>query len=358
MISLSSLSLLLVLQPQQLADVLACIFTIAETKLEKFGNLKEGLLVHDNIVLEKIWGKFDKRLWCFESANDNHEMDFDPPFIQLLHESGLAYKLRDDQGKWLPISLIPALLPRVPYGFDNDKVVNDDSLKELFFNEKETIQSTIKLTFKPFIPVTFFPRLQVELKYIASHNGSWLNGSYVQLIGQTKSDTSYAIVYQDINTNTITIISAGESTRARMICLDLLTKLKMNKFRGMDWDTLTFNGVVWDKNKIVDTISNYDYLKLPIAKTSNEPAVSLQIQQASSLSYSTAKDSVQQSANILKHLSQYPELSKLSEVIKLYNDNEDDDDDYDGQIKIQRQLNASIPELFVIMGVQKPTENR
>lgn len=314
----------------------------------KLENLKEGLLLHDNKILEQIWGKFDKRLWCFESSDvNNHEIDYDPPFIQLLHESGLAYKLRDDQGKWLPISLIPALLPRVPYDFDSDKAVNDDSLKELFFNGIEKIHNTIKLTFKPFIPVTFFPQLQVELKYIASHNGSWLNGSYVQIVGQTKSDTSYAVVYQDISASTITIISAGENARARNGCLNLLTRLKMNKYRGIDWDTLSFNGIVWDKNKIEDTITNNEYLKLP-----KEPKLSHKDQAAALLSSTTVVQQQHLSAKILKHLSPYAELSKLYELIKMYEENDDSSD----EIYIQHQLNRSISDLFLIMGVQ-PTEN-
>jgi hypothetical protein len=47
----------LVLQPQQLADVLACVFTKKEKKMSKLGDLKEGLLRHDRSVLNEIWGQ-------------------------------------------------------------------------------------------------------------------------------------------------------------------------------------------------------------------------------------------------------------------------------------------------------------
>jgi len=103
----------LVLRPQELADVLASVFSKREDTQNRIGNVKDGILVHDPEVLNAIWaGRWpDPSLWTSEM---NHGMMQDAPFVALLHSSGLAYKLYDGQGKSLNSSLIPAKLPDKP----------------------------------------------------------------------------------------------------------------------------------------------------------------------------------------------------------------------------------------------------
>lgn len=159
----------MVLQPQQLADVLACVFT----KLEKSKDLKEGLLIHNDEILGSIWQAYDSRLWSMTSSMSS-SVRRDPPFIDLLHSCGLAYKLRDDKGSWLQVSLIPALLPSVPSGFNPTATINEDALKQLFFAglDNVKIHHTLVVSFTPMIPIPFLSQVQVQLQYTAAHNRS------------------------------------------------------------------------------------------------------------------------------------------------------------------------------------------
>jgi hypothetical protein len=59
---------------------------------------------HDEESLLAIWGEYDRRLWvCKDGLTSS--------FIELLHESGLAYPLYDPCGQSVGMSLIIAMLP-------------------------------------------------------------------------------------------------------------------------------------------------------------------------------------------------------------------------------------------------------
>jgi GTPase SAR1 family protein len=79
-----------VLQPQQLADVLACVITKNSDTLTRIGDAREGLLKHDDSSLQAIWGKYPRHLWQCQGVR-NGDGDGDEgssSFIDLLHQSG------------------------------------------------------------------------------------------------------------------------------------------------------------------------------------------------------------------------------------------------------------------------------
>ena len=108
----------LVLNPQQLADVLACVFTKDAGKVAKMGDIGRGILQHQEAVLEAVWSAFPKSLWSSAAAEES------PPFITLLHRAELGYPLYGPTGHPLNATFIPALLPDKPLGYS-------DSLSEV-----------------------------------------------------------------------------------------------------------------------------------------------------------------------------------------------------------------------------------
>ena len=80
----------------------------------------------------------------------------------MLHSSGLAYQLYDGTGASLKVSIIPALLPLYPSGFDSRLPVNEQTLKDFFCDgTSTTISSTVVVKFTPVTAVSFFSQLQV-----------------------------------------------------------------------------------------------------------------------------------------------------------------------------------------------------
>eukprot|EP00597_Dinobryon_sp_UTEXLB2267_P003598 CAMPEP_0170080402 /NCGR_PEP_ID=MMETSP0019_2-20121128/16558_1 /TAXON_ID=98059 /ORGANISM="Dinobryon sp., Strain UTEXLB2267" /LENGTH=215 /DNA_ID=CAMNT_0010294373 /DNA_START=38 /DNA_END=681 /DNA_ORIENTATION=- len=75
----------LVLNPQQLADVLACVFTKEPSKIARMGDIANGIMWHRDSVLEAIWGsRYPKHLWSFDSAVSPSKLTSTlPPFVNL-----------------------------------------------------------------------------------------------------------------------------------------------------------------------------------------------------------------------------------------------------------------------------------
>ena len=161
----------LVLQPQKLANVLACVFT-ADAKSSLNGMY--GYISHNDTVMKSIWGRqnqeegsktsatikpyggegssssgsssisnsntgnsmhtfktttskcFDKEHWEFKAlANGQIHI---PPFLQLLYDSGLAYPIVDPKTmKPIGESLVPALLIPWPRYEKGDKIKSNFS---------------------------------------------------------------------------------------------------------------------------------------------------------------------------------------------------------------------------------------
>jgi hypothetical protein len=159
-----------VLQPQQLADVMACVFTKLETTKSRIGDVREGVLRHTNEVLDAVWSnKFpslSKTMWRCTTDEPNS------PFISLLYQAGLAFELFDSQSKPIGASLVPGLLPLHPCGFQKTNAANSyiDRLCELFVPESLSarIHARVTITFKEALPTAFVGRLQVKFRRMAS----------------------------------------------------------------------------------------------------------------------------------------------------------------------------------------------
>ena len=188
----------LVLRPQELADVLACVFSAAEATHSRVGeDVRLGVLSHREEVLRAIWGeegegeggkkRYATHLWRCEveagskarsgkAVDAGSTVDEVSPFVDLLHRSGLAYPLLGPDGKPMHASLIPALLPEIPCGMSRDSYLRlktsasasggssgnafDAELCKLLLPEGLLVSDTFVLTFSHF-PSTLFGRLQV-----------------------------------------------------------------------------------------------------------------------------------------------------------------------------------------------------
>ncbi len=129
-----------------------------------------------------------------------------PPFLNLLHETGLAYQLFGDGGVSIGASLVPALLSDLPMGFHKLPVELhgpshwSDAMTKLFIPDDVVAHSavipTLTLTFPAPLPITFLGQLQVALSHMAMMGGAWKNGCALRLA--TTKGVSYAIGYLEV----------------------------------------------------------------------------------------------------------------------------------------------------------------
>ena len=119
--------------------------------------------------------------------------------MQLLHDSGLAFELRNSRGESLRASIVPALLPETPVGFPDKSLVNQETLRDYFFSRyggnnnnsnpnSDDAHATVVVGFATKIPSSFFPQLQVRLKDLATLNGWWRYGCFLQTVNGVASE--------------------------------------------------------------------------------------------------------------------------------------------------------------------------
>lgn len=242
----------LVLKPQQLADVFACIFSKVDTTLDKLSNcIVDGVLSHARQTLSKVWGEhYDEMGFTYLDPlyptylwDDSTKF---PAFINLLHDSGLAYPLYDEKGETTRSSLIPSLLPEYPMQLrDSFSTFASEGNREIRLKNVIHLLShclpvtvvqfaTIVLCFAS-VPKTFFARLLVKLRYMAVKNGSWKTGCFLTT-KDVKRGLSFAVLYFDEISNSMIIISAGRSTTARSIVMHEIVKLKEALYRTLRFD--------------------------------------------------------------------------------------------------------------------------
>ena len=155
--------------------------------------------------------KYDPILWDIEASaaksaassslpHQQQQQQPLPAFLQLLHASGLAFELFSSSGHSLNMSMVPALLPEYPHRFPSLSLSPSPSLStgsgsgsgsvdlltrlELFYFS--SLPSTLKkhprveVRFSSKLPAPFFPQLQVRLRDLATINGSWRSGCFLQ----------------------------------------------------------------------------------------------------------------------------------------------------------------------------------
>jgi small GTP-binding protein len=236
-----------VLNPQKLADVLACIISMKPETLNRIGAAREGLLSHDEESLSAIWCHYDRRLWlCEEGAISS--------FIELLHESGLAYPLYDPCGKSVGTSLIIAMLPERLYGHPISDVTQA-SLCKLFLNTDAIRHGSLTIEWIQ-LPSTFIGQLQVKTRFYATIGGAWKHG-FVLVAKDKLGKDSFAIVYEE--GNDLVVLSAGSDNSARSVALLNIISLISERFPTLKIKdlSLTHNecrGRSWNRKELQECI--------------------------------------------------------------------------------------------------------
>ena len=275
------------LHPQQLADVLACVVSSNNETLVRTGIDKEGLLNHEESILERIWGseelkqKYDKDLWSLK-GDPNHI----PPFLDLLYSANLAFPLLDQYGEPLHASLIPAMLPDTPVEFNlkfpNKSWKEDDLQLYQYFQESSRVMDTnaifcmetVTITTRC-LPMTLVAQLQVKLKPFSMIGGAWKSGFGIV----TGSEKYIAILYATENNLVILSDSRGSAPRTLILesILDLCSRLfKTMKVTKFNINVMNSKGedVTFQTRQIDDAIRKQDcYLTLP--ETISEEPIAL-----------------------------------------------------------------------------------
>ena len=242
-----------ILRPQQLADVYACVVTKNPATLTRVKRLsKEGILDHSDDALRTVWGMYPEALWrCGHDTDDSSSGSGDrlSLFLRLLHDSGLAYEVFDRFGRPQGRSVVPCLLPEKPVGFDGD--VSDDSELLRHFVPDYVKTSTVSLeqlqvSFSS-MPFTFFAQLLAGLRKLATDGGAWRNGSLLS------AGVSYALMREERSGITISLLGKNRSVRSVI----LLTVLQvMRKFSSMTISRvgLTVSGREWCGDDIQEAL--------------------------------------------------------------------------------------------------------
>lgn len=217
----------LVLHPQQLADVLACVVSRKQETLNRIGLLNEGILKHNDETLRLVWGSpadtsdsgihrvFEERLWKVDPATGRSA------FLDLLYSSQLAYPLCGSDGLPLNLSIVPAMLPSSPTNFDMHADHLDLRLFNHFFSSEASGTSSNKVeslivTFNR-LPSTFLARLHVKLSPFTTVGSAWKTGFKIFKDGG-------AIIYQR-DTNRICIV-VDRDCGDRFVALKYLLQLR------------------------------------------------------------------------------------------------------------------------------------
>jgi GTPase SAR1 family protein len=223
-----------VLRPQELAEVLACVFTTITSKQVKLGAVMTGFLRHSDAVFESIWGggKYDAKFWSFSRNTDGGL----PPFLQLVYDALLAVPMYGPDGALLDASLIPGLLPDKPIGLGPG-----DQLDSLFPSEFKVAQSNqpdLEIHFKCPIPDRFMPLFIAKAHHYCTAGGFWRTGA---LLANKKADEmfpdlrgSYAIVsVSGSPSNVLTIMCSGRNPSARSMVLPIIQGLISDHFPSL-----------------------------------------------------------------------------------------------------------------------------
>jgi GTPase SAR1 family protein len=259
-----------VLQPQQLADVMSCVFTKLESTKSRIGDVREGVLRHTNEVLDAVWSlKFPDLAKSMWRCTPDEPLS---PFIALLYQAGLAFELFDSRSKAINASLVPGLLPLHPCGFQRISPNRSyiDRLCELFIPPSffpNQIHPRLTISFKGALPTAFVGRLQVKLRRMATLGGAWKRGCclVLQEVDSKTSEipgpqttvqakvSSLVIIYQPRD-ELFEIISAGEDTSARSTALSIMVSLIQQQFPCVSIDNvkLTYKGREYGQDDIQD----------------------------------------------------------------------------------------------------------
>jgi hypothetical protein len=247
----------LVLNPQQLADVLACVFTKEPGKIARMGDIANGVLGHQESTVEAVWGgssalKYQKYLWSFESASIS--LVPVPPFLDLLHRAELGYPLYGPTGIPLSATFIPALLPDRPIGY---------SAQLTSVNGGDTVHHPdVVLSFtKPQPQRAFVAQLIVRLRRFTMVDGVWKHGGVLK--GDDDSGNKSTCIFY-VESNQLTVLSLGsreQSTGARSIFFNELLKLVTEKYLTLRAHSIRFGNSILSSSEVGSALNSDGYIK-------------------------------------------------------------------------------------------------
>ena len=265
-----------VLRPQLLADVLACIITKKTETLSRIGYARDGLLKHDEDSLCAIWKEYPRHLWhcgtdtstsspSSSSSSSSSSPSSSSSFLDLLHQSNLAYPLYGPDGHPLGASLVVAMLPDKPDGYTDSDITNQ-SLCKLFKDEGS--HECLCVVFLQ-IPSTFMCHLQVRLKSYVTIGGGWRHGCRIVVKGKAGTKDSYAVVYE--KENSLYVLSSGNGNTARSTVL--ITMLSVMRVSHPTLEVKDYilshdlcKGRVWDREELEEAVVAPGYVEFKKVK--------------------------------------------------------------------------------------------
>ena len=254
-----------VVKPQMLADVMACLFTTLKTTYSQIVDCSKGLIKHLDNVMEAIWGHFEPALWTLTFDEEKKIRELSSPFLDLLHDSNLAYRLYGPSGEPLNASLVPALLPDIPlhsqFEISSD-AENESKLCSALLGQELNAASVFTLYFKSSIPITFLSRLQVKLSQYVELGLSWKKGFVISVSLRDKTQ-SKAIIFERTTDKSIIIICRDMTTPARLVALKNILKLQEEHYSTLNiksYELFAF-GVTWGENDLEDNCVTPGYFE-------------------------------------------------------------------------------------------------
>ena len=260
-----------VLRPQLLADVLACVITKKTETLSRIGDAKDGLLKHDDKSLDAIWHEYPRHLWhcgTDSTSTSTSSTSSSSSFLDLLHQSNLAYPLYGPNGNPLRASLVVAMLPDKPDGYTDSDITNQ-SLCKLFKDDGS--HECLCVVFSQ-IPSTLMCHLQVRLRSYVTIGGGWRHGCRVVVKGKAGTKDSYAVVYE--KDNSLHVLSSGHGNIARStVLITLLSVMRVShptlEVKDYILSHELCKGRVWDREELEEAVVTpgfveFKKVKIPI----------------------------------------------------------------------------------------------
>lgn len=222
----------IILKPQQLADVFACVITAQKSSLVKLGETAvQGYLPHSDIHV--VWDKYSESLRS--------------SFLEMLHDHELAFALYDSNGSPRWISVVPSMLPFT------QSDVNEDFIQG-YFPVSLTRMPTLRLR-TDHLPENFTPRLFSRLRRFIVSGSTFRNCALLYL----KEDNSMALIVEDRNNHDLQIFGCG-NTKARSLASNAILQLQQDSFPGLRFEvSLHFGDLSWKENEILDVIKAGHY---------------------------------------------------------------------------------------------------
>lgn len=267
----------IVVKPQQLAEVMACLFTPKPATLARIGDCKQGLVRHSDDIMEAVWGDFKPIHWQLIPLNSSATSELSSPFLDLLHESKLAYRLFDPSGTPLNASLVPALLPEMPAGeqFQHASDVNDSQLCSALLGQSIDSASVFTMSFASSLPISFMSRLQVKLWPFVELGSSWKKGFVITVVLR-ENKQSKAVVFERESDKNLVIICRDADVSARLLTLRRFLELQKSDFPTLipkkdSTFLLKAFGNTWSYEELEDNYNDPGYFDKSKGRKSAKP---------------------------------------------------------------------------------------